>query len=110
MRENESRGKKLDNGDWAYGNLIIWFGNLAIGIFFIDPQTRGQYVEREDKNNKKIFKGDYVKCFDNYNKQYFEGYVDFQNCSFVIKNEICTHYRWIDYEVEVVGNIYDSEV
>lgn len=69
-----------------------------------------QFTGRYNKNGKKeIYDGDIVICFDYYDKIYFTGVVDFENCSFVIKNDECTYYRWQDYSIEeVIGNIYEN--
>ncbi len=78
------------------------------------PETVGQFTGLHDINGKRIFEGDIVKVHDAY-KQHsepnheFTGVVEFDNASFLINQDDCVkHYRWMDYECEVVSNIHDN--
>ena len=42
-------------------------------------------------------------------KSFFEGVIEFRDGSFCIVTEFITHYRLIDYDMEVIGNIYEKE-
>ena len=135
MREILFRGKRIDNGEWVYGAFVpdaleqthgemVTWGFIrryqpnrtveSVEMIEVHRYTIGQYTGLHDKNGKRIFEGDIVKVHDAY-KQYsepnheFTGVVEFDNASFLINQDDCVkHYRWMDYECEVVSNIHDN--
>ena len=113
MREILFRGKRIDNGEWVYGNYYHCCGTAYGAIFivvndfgFIEviPHTVGQYTGLTDKNEKKIFEGDIV--ISEYGTI---GIVEWDNeeCSFLVN--IGDDYQMLtDSEYVVIGNIYDN--
>ena len=132
MREILFRGKRVDNGEWITGYYIKanhhwhsqgihedWIVVNTIqnggwcnvrGKYAVIPETIGQYTGLTDKNNKKIFEGDFVKIsgdlagiyvsvWEEYN---FEYEFDNKEMSFGL---CCVH----SDDIEVIGNIYDNQ-
>ena len=135
MREILFRGKKISNGEWAYGyytkgyfnpetpellDMIYQFDKTPNGWDFkfciVDPETVGQFTGMTDKNGKNIFEGD-VMCCDN-----VKGYVVYsiQRCCFLFRwkkfdrfrTDFFKDCRLTDYgrfcDLEIIGNIHDN--
>lgn len=105
------RGRKYDV--WKYGNLSVigdctfidnGLGNREI----VEPETVGQYIGKNDKNDKFIFEGDILSgAWNTLLVVYYDGY----STSFLVRDKNGRSSP-IDYydnnRLEVVGNIHDN--
>ncbi|EDH0990716.1 hypothetical protein GCW05_02630 [Listeria monocytogenes] len=125
MREIEFRGKRIDNREWIYGNLMQ-FEDSATFIFAderkgastltyahfiinnmhaIDEKTLGQYTGLKDKYGKKFFEGDI--CWDEHNDCY--GVVKFEDAKFLYLWENIAEDLWeVADDIEICGNIHEN--
>ncbi len=98
---NVNDGKPVKKGyQWFLDGNTVHNSNLE------------QFTGLTDKNGKEIYEGDIVKghydAVHNDKKINIKGVVMFNDASFCISDDLFTHYRWIDYELEVIGNIHET--
>lgn len=119
-REIEFRGKRFDNGQWAYGNLIIddsgnseiidYENNREIR-YDVRGETIGQFTGKYDKNQRKVYEDDIV-LQQGYNGRKEKMVVRFENGAFIVGYHSGSSTRkkpmLISDKCEVIGNIHDN--
>lgn len=93
------------------GDLALWHEDID-DYYSLENNldTLMQYIGREcDITNKPIYEGDIVEITiegEPFNK--WVGVVKFDSCSFYIDTNYSTHYRWMDYGVKLLGNMFEN--
>ena len=121
MREILFRGKRKDNGEWVYGDLLKNMDCIKIRerekditriakSYEVIPETVGQYTGLKDKNGKMIFEGDIVTGLFNYTD--IIGHIVYgSDATFFIERKGLYGIGLNNAEdwLEVIGNTHDKE-
>ena len=132
------RGKRMDNGEWVYGDLLqpteicdIYEVANCESIdgtrYEVIPETIGQYTGLHDKNGKEIYEGDIIEfSYDvftgNFDTKVGRGTVEFIDGAFYIKpfeiegkkiKDIDNEEWFLIYTVnidtlKVIGNVHEN--
>lgn len=133
MREHMGlyRGKRLDNGAWVYGSLLVFpntkrtkilrwnQSDLEFDEYEVVPASIGECTAMRDKNGKLIFEGDiveseftkmpYLVCFGEYT--YTNDYGEEEcACGWYNKDsdDIVTGFGCPETWATVIGNVVDN--
>lgn len=112
-----SRGKRIDNGEWIFGNLIRtddgvyiiqnYVPQHLIKNYEVDQSTVCQCTGLNDKNGKLIWENDVVKI-NNSKVNTLITFRDFEIICTIPNEKYYKHRLEYDTEYEVIGNVFDN--
>ena len=130
-REIKFRSKRLDNGEWVYGNLIIAENGAPYILppdicevdghhllqgddvpHRVDPATVGQFTGLKDQNGLEIYEDDIMEIPETEFNARIIGTVEYQEDSFIIQSRNGgsawgLHWSLRKHDAGILGNIYD---
>ena len=124
IREIIFRGKRIDNYEQCEGffaryrnrtYIIEMVNELVVNWHEVIPETVGQYTGLKDKNGKRIFEGDIIRCGGK-----VVGVVNYHDCCFCVRFIMKDHANRSNpamdiieneypNDIEVIGNIHDNK-
>ena len=126
MRIIKFRGKRIDNGEWVYGDLLKPHTGTRIVNYDesepqpsvcradfhyhnVDPATVGQFTGLRDKNGKEIYEGDIILC-----KGKHQYKVEWITDGFMMRGDryggITSIKSFLPIQSEIIGNIHNPEL
>lgn len=115
MREILFRGKRIDNNEWIYGDLlhptkdddnyyIKDFTQKKNNCHAVISETIGQYTGVKDMNNKRIFEGDVISI----PYRDMSGFIEYQKALVFCNDErFAWSVKFMDGEVLSLDDVID---